>query len=115
MCSYIEIYCTDSQSIRNYFQNLFGMYYFFYLCLLHQIETMKLLTNITKQAFTITSEKNARIKIVQGKRGLVKGRRIVRASQLRDSLPCTFIAIAERENFKAERAQSQREARRAKR
>lgn len=53
--------------------------------------------------------------MVQGKRGLVKGRRIVRASQLRDTLPDTFIAIAERETFKAERAKSQREARRAKR
>jgi hypothetical protein len=94
---------------------MFGVYYFFGICLLHQIEKMKLTTHVTKGEFTITSEKSAPIKIVQGKRGLVKGRRIVRASQLRDSLPCTFIAIAERENFKAERAQSQREARRAKR
>ncbi len=91
------------------------MYYFIYICLLLQIETMKLTTNITRQAFTITSEKDAPIKIVQGKRGLAKGRKIVRATQLRDSLPDTFIAIAERETFKADRAQSQRNARRAKR
>ena len=91
------------------------MYYFFDICLLHQIEGMKLRTDITKQAFTITSEKDAPIKVVQGKRGLTKGRRIVRASQLRESLPNTFLAIAEREKFKAERAQSQRDARRAKR
>ena len=81
----------------------------------HQIERMKLTTNITRQAFTITSEKDAPIKMVQGKRGLTKGRRIVRASKLRDTLPDTFIAIAERETFKAKRAQSQRDARRAKR
>lgn len=76
---------------------------------------MKLTTKITRGKFTTTSEKSAPIKVVQGKRGLVKGRRIVRASQLRDALPCTFIAIAERETFKAERAQSQRDARRRKR
>ena len=76
---------------------------------------MKLTTDITRGKFTTTSAKDAPIKMVQGKRGLVKGRRIVRASQLRDTLPDTFIAIAERETFKAERAKSQREARRAKR
>lgn len=85
------------------------------LVLLHQIETMKLTTEITRGKFTTTSAKSAPIKIVQGKRGLAKGRRIVRASQLRDALPDTFMAIAERETFKVERAQSQRESRRAKR
>lgn len=91
------------------------MYYFLHIYLFHQIETMKVTTEITRGKFTITSEKDAPIKMVQGKRGLTKGRRIVRASQLRDALPDTFMAIAERETFKSERAQSQRDARRAKR
>ena len=81
------------------------------IALYYQNETMKLTTEITRGKFTTTSAKGALIKMVQGKRGLTKGRRIVRASQLRDALPNTFIAIAERETFKAERAQSQRESR----
>ena len=76
---------------------------------------MKLKTEFNINQFTISSEKDARIKMVQGHRGFAKSRKIVRASQLRDSLPDTFIAIAERETFKANRAQSQREARRRKR
>ena len=76
---------------------------------------MKLKTEYLINQFTISSEKAAPIKMVQGHRGFAKSRKIVRASQLRDSLPDTFIAIAERESFKANRAESQREARRRKR
>jgi len=47
--------------------------------------------------------------------GLNKGNRAVKIQQKRDNLETIFLASASRENKKAERAQAQREARRAKR
>jgi len=72
---------------------------------------MDLRTDIKLNGWVISSSKEAKVKAKHSLRGTIKTRKMVHSDNVRDALPCAYMKIA----AKANRADEQRKARRAKR
>lgn len=72
---------------------------------------MELRTDIKSKGWVISSTKEAKVKAKHSLRGTIKTRKMIHSDNVRDTLPCAYMKIA----AKANRADDQRNARRAKR